>query len=196
MRTRLVVAAGAIALVAAIAVPGAFGETTKCIGTPVAGTTTLDNVKVPRGATCTLSGVKVKGNIKVGEDATLIATNVNVKGSIQAKEFTSVRINGASKVGGSIQLLEGLGAGTLATISGTRVKGEIQLKDNMGTVVVSNNLVNGDIQVFENAGASSISTNMVGGNLQCKENLPDPIGAGNIVRGNAEDQCELIAIES
>jgi hypothetical protein len=196
MRTRLVVAASAIALVAVIAVPGAFGETTKCIGTPVAGTTTLDNVKVPRGATCTLSGVKVKGNIKVGEDATLIATNVNVKGSIQAKEFKSVRINGASKIGGSIQLLEGFGNGGMATISGTRVKGEIQLDDNFGTVVISNNRVNGDIQLFDNAGASTIATNLVGGNLQCKENLPNPIGAGNVVKGNAEDQCEAIAIES
>ena len=35
------------------------------------GTAKLDNVKVPRGATCTLNG-RVKGNIKVGEDATLI----------------------------------------------------------------------------------------------------------------------------
>ena len=191
MRTRLVVATSVIALVAVVGVPGAFGETTKCIGAPIAGTTTLDNVKVPRGATCTLSGVKVKGNIKVGEDATLIATNVNVKGSIQAKEFTSVRINGASKIGGSIQLIEGFATtGALATINGTRVKGEIQLDENFGAVVITNNRVNGDVQLFDNAGSSSIATNLIGGNLQCKENFPAPIGAGNMVKGNAEDQCE------
>jgi hypothetical protein len=197
MRTRLVMAAGAIALVAAIGVPGAFAETTKCIVTPIAGTTMLDNVKVPRGQTCTLTNVRVKGSIKVGSDARLVATNVDVKGSIQAKDYASVRINGASKVGGSIQLVEGFGGtATLVTITGTRVKGEIQLKDNFGVVSISANRVNGDIQVFENAGASTIATNLVGGNLQCKENLPAPIGAGNMVKGNAEDQCEAIAIES
>jgi hypothetical protein len=197
VRTRLLVAASAIALVAAVGVPGAFAETTRCIGTPVAGTTMLDNVKVPRGATCTLSNVRVKGNIKVGEDATLIATNVNVKGSVQAREFASVRVNGASKVGGSIQLVGGFATtGTLATISGTRVKGEIQLDENFGTVVIANNRVNGDVQLFENAGASTLATNLIGGNLQCKENLPGPIGAGNMVKGNAEDQCEDLVVAS
>jgi hypothetical protein len=198
MRTRLVVAASAIALVAVAAVPGAFAETTRCIGTPIAGTTMLDNVKVPRGATCTLTNVKVKGNVKVGSDATLVSTNVNVKGSIQAKEYRSVTINGASKVGGSIQLIEG-GEGmtqSVARINGTRVKGEIQLDENFGSVVITNNRVNGDVQLFENAGAASIATNVIGGNLQCKENLPGPIGAGNMVKGNAEDQCEDLVVAS
>jgi hypothetical protein len=195
MRARhLLVTATALAVVAVVSVPGAFGETTRCVGAPVAGTTTLDNVKVPRGATCTLNGVRVKGNIKVGEDARLIATNVNVKGSVQAKEFASVRINGASKIGGSIQLAEGFGNGGLVTITGTRVKGEIQLDDNFGTVAITSNRVNGDIQLFDNAGASTITSNLVGGNLQCKENLPAPTGSGNMVRGNAEDDCEDLAL--
>jgi hypothetical protein len=198
MSARFVVAASTIALVAVAGIPSAFAETTRCIGTPIAGTTMLDNVKVPRGATCTLSNVKVKGNIKVGPDATLVATNVNVKGSVQAKEYRSVTINGASKVGGSIQLIEGGEAMTqsVARINGTRVKGEIQLDENFGSVVITNNRVNGDVQLWENAGASSIATNLVGGNLQCKENLPEPVGAGNMVKGNAEDQCEDLVVAS
>lgn len=199
MKTRhLLVAVAAIALVAVVTVPGAFGETTRCIGTPIAGTTTLDNVKVPRDVTCTLTGVRVKGNIKVGPGATLIATNVDVKGSIQAKGYRSVTINGTSKVGGSIQLVDGGTAMTesVARINGTRVKGEVQLDENFGVVAVTNNRVNGDIQLFENGGASTFAANLIGGNLQCKENFPNPVGAGNMVKGNAEDQCELLAVGS
>jgi len=193
MKTRhLLAAVSAIALVAAVSVvPGAFGETTKCIGTPVAGTTMLDNVKVPRGQTCTLSNVRVKGSIKVGVDATLVAMNVDVKGSIQGKEFKSVTINGVSKVGGSIQLDDGgFGAPMAVRVNTTRVKGEIQLKESMGVIQITGNRINGDVQLFDNLGASTISTNMIGGNLQCKENLPPPTGTGNLVRGNAEDDCE------
>jgi hypothetical protein len=172
MRARhLLLAATAIAAVAVVSVPGAFGETRRCVGTLNGTTGTLDNVKVPREATCTLSGVRVKGNIKVGVDATLIATNVKVGGSVQGKETTQVTITGATtKIGGSIQLVEGGGV----TLTQIRVKGDVQLVDNFGAIALSGNRIDG--------------------NLQCKENLPDPVGAGNLVKGNAEDQCEDLAL--
>jgi hypothetical protein len=172
MRARhLLLAATALAVVAVVSVPGAFGETRKCIGTLNGTTGTLDNVKVPRDATCTLSGLRVKGNIKLGLDATLIATNVKVGGNIQGKETAQVTVTGATtKVGGSIQLVDGGGV----TLTQIRVKG--------------------DVQLFDNFGAIALSTNRIDGNLQCKENLPAPIGAGNMVKGNAEDQCEGLAL--
>jgi hypothetical protein len=167
----LVVAVTVIALAAVVSVPGAFAETRKCVGTLNGSTTGLDNVKVPRGATCTLSGVRLRGNIKVGADATLIATNVRVNGSIQGKEAAQVTVTGAlTKVGGSVQLVEGGGV-TLTTI---RVKGDVQLFDNLGPMAITGNRIDG--------------------NLQCKENLPEPVGAGNLVQGNAEDQCEDLAL--
>jgi hypothetical protein len=168
---RILLALSAFALVAAVSVPGAFGETRKCINMTFNGTVTLDNVKVPRGATCTLNGTRVKGNIKVGDGATLIATNVRVNGNIQAKEHAQVTVTGAlTKVGGSVQLIEGGNA----TLTDIRVKG--------------------DIQLFENLGANSVFRNRVDGNLQCKENTPDPVGGQNLVKGNAEDECDDIAV--
>jgi hypothetical protein len=54
--------------------------------------------------------------------------------------------------------------------------------------------VKGDIQLFENDGALVVSTNRINGNLQCKENDTEPTGGGNVVGGNAEDQCEDLAV--
>jgi hypothetical protein len=157
----LLVAAAAVL----VAAPNALAEETKCRGN--LNGVTVDNLKVPTGATCTLNGTKVKGTIKVGRDATLVATNVKVVGNIQAENHTRVVVNGTTtKVGGSIQLVQGLSA----TIRNTRV--------------------NGDIQLFENEGAQVVSTNRINGNLQCKENDSAPTGGGNVVGGNAEDQCE------
>jgi hypothetical protein len=159
-------------LVAAVFVGGttaAPAETRKC--TAGFGAVTLDNVKVPRDAVCTLTGTKVKGTIKVGDGATLIATNVKVIGNVQAKEHLLVRLNGmTTKIGGSVQLVDG-GAATLNTI---RVKG--------------------DVQLFDNSGPQTLTGNRIDGNLQCKENLPLPTGSGNIVKGNAEDDCEGLEI--
>jgi hypothetical protein len=168
-RFTLVLAVAGLAAVAAA--PGAYAETRKCTGA-FNGTVKFDNIKVPKGATCTLNGTRVKGNIKVGRDATLIASNVKIGGNIQSQGFALVRVNGmSSKVGGSIQLKDG----DVATL--TNVK------------------VNGDIQLFDNYDALTLNGNKIGGNLQCKENFDDPTGANNKVKGNAEDQCEGIAIE-
>ena len=158
--SKLLPAVLALAVVAIAVVPGAFAETTKCIGTPIAGTTTLDNVKVPRGATCALGNVKVKGSIKVGVDASLTLTSVDVKGNVQGKGYRSVTINGTSRIGGSIQLVDGGESMTAAAvrINGTRIKGEVQLEENFGTIAITSNRINGDVQLFDNVGASSVAS--------------------------------------
>jgi hypothetical protein len=161
-----VLVAGAVAVVAA---PSAFAEETKCRWSLNA--VTVDNLKVPKGATCTLNGTRVKGTIKVGRGATLVATNVKVVGNIQAENHARVVVNGTTtKVGGSIQLVQG------------------------GSATVRNVKVKGDVQLFENDGALVVSTNRINGNLQCKVNDSDPSGGGNVVGGNAEDQCEGLAL--
>jgi len=58
----------------------AFAEENVCRGT--IGAKTLDNVKVPQGANCTLKGTKVKGTIKVKSGARLEAIKVNVIGNV------------------------------------------------------------------------------------------------------------------
>jgi hypothetical protein len=138
-----------------------------CRGT--IGRVTLDNVKVPAGANCTLNGTRVKGNIKVNGNARLSAGNVRVDGNIQSQGHTRVSVVD-SFVDGSIQLESG------------------------GAVNLRRNDVNGDIQLFSNrkAGTKYVFRNIVDGNLQCKSNVPAPTGGQNRVAGNKEDQCRRL----
>lgn len=174
MRVRQFMLVGLVAALAAVvAAPGAYAETTKCTSSFTNGAVKFDNIKVPKDATCMLTGVRVKGNIKVGSGATLIARDVKVGGNIQGKEFERVVVNGTrSKVGGSIQLKEADGTITLTAV---KVKGDIQLFENFEVITLTNNKING--------------------NLQCKENWEEPIaGSGNKVKGNAEDQCDISSL--
>jgi hypothetical protein len=167
--TKTILATTVAAVAAIVAVPTAMAEERKCRGTLNA--ITVDNLKVPKGATCTLNGTRVKGTIKVGRNATLVATNVKVVGNIQAENHRRVVVNGtATRVGGSIQLVQG------------------------GSASVQKAKVKGDVQLFENDGVQVVSTNRIDGNLQCKENDSDPTGGGNVVGGNAEDQCEGLEV--
>jgi hypothetical protein len=153
-----------LALVAGLAgAATAAAEERTCRGT--LGAITVDNLRVPQGATCTLNGTRVQGTVKVERDATLRATGIRVIGNVQAENHRSVTVAGSSTVGGSIQLVQG------------------------GTADLVGNRVTGDIQLFANRGAQSVTRNRVNGNLQCKENVPAPTGGGNIVQGNKEDQC-------
>jgi hypothetical protein len=54
---------------------------------------TVDNLRVPQGATCTLNGTYVKGTIKVERAATLRAHGVRVIGNVQAENSRNVVVN-------------------------------------------------------------------------------------------------------
>ncbi len=167
-RTLAGAAAGAGLLVTAglVAAPGAAADDFTC-RTSV-GAARLDNVKVPAGATCRLTGTKVKGTIKVERGATLVASGVVVDGNIQSQGHRSV------------------------TVTGSYVDGSIQLESG-GALSLTRNRVNGDIQLFSNYyGTKMVSGNVVGGNLQCKSNTPPPTGGNNLVDGNKEDQCRWL----
>ena len=155
--TAMVIAGVAVAATAA----PAFAEERTCRGT--LGAITVDNLRVPSGATCTLSGTRVEGTVKVERGATLKASGIRVKGNIQAESAKFVGV-ATSRVGGSIQIVQG------------------------GSSTVDRNDVNGDVQFFENRGPTKITRNRIDGNLQCKENVPAPTG-GNVVQGVKEDQC-------
>ena len=146
------------------AVPAA-AEERSCRGS--IGAVTVDNLRVPQGATCTLNGTRVKGTVKVERAATLHASKIRVVGSVQAENHKQVNISG-SAVGGSIQVKQGGGSS------------------------LSTNTVNGDVQYFTNRGTITIRSNRIDGNLQCKENQPAPTGGGNVVQGNKEDQCRRL----
>ena len=90
-----------------------------CRGT--IGAATVDNLRVPQGATCTLNGTRVKGTVKVERDATLRAFGVRVIGNVQAENARNVVVREGSRVGGSVQIVQG-GA---ARVLGNRINGDI-----------------------------------------------------------------------
>jgi hypothetical protein len=155
-----VLAAAAVALA-----PPAAAEDTICTGS--LGAETHDNVVVPDGATCSLSGTIVEGNVIVGTGSTLTSTGARVDGNVQAEGARQVSLSGGT-VGGSVQLEQG------------------------GAVSVDGVTVGSDVQVNANTGGVSITRNDIDGNLQCQSNAPAPTGGENVVRGSAEDQCATL----
>ncbi len=162
----------------------ALAEETVCRGT--IGARTLDNVKVPQGATCTLEGTKVEGTIKVNSGARLEAIDVNVIGNVQGENARNVIVRKNSRVGGSVQIVQG----KKAKVASSKVKMDILYDEQSGEVIVRSNTVGGNVQAFQNTGGVRIRDNVIDGNLQCKENQPAPTGGNNQVEGSKEDQCE------
>jgi hypothetical protein len=163
MRRKLGPALAVVAITAAaFTVAPAFAEERTCRG--ALGAVTVDNLRVPQGATCKLTGTRVQGTLQVGRGATLKAVRIRVVGNIQAEGAAVVNVV-SSKIGGSIQVVQGR--------SSTLIR----------------NRVNHDVQYFENRGVISVTGNRIDGNLQCKENRRRPVGGGNAVQGVKEDQC-------
>lgn len=166
--------------------PAAHAEERTCRGS--LGRITVDNLRVPDGATCTLNGTTVKGTIKVEGRATLVADSVRVVGNVQAEDAKKVVVRNGSRVGGSVQVVQG----GIGRVVGTNVQGDILYDDQGGKVAAIRSTVGGNIQAFQNTGGVEIRGNRVDGNLQCKENRPAPVGGNNIVDGSKEDQCSRL----
>ena len=185
MRKLLLVSTLAAGLSMVAAAPASAEERT-CRGT--LGAVTVDNLRVPQGATCTLIGTRVKGTIKVERAASLNASGVSVVGNVQAENAANVAVHSGSTVGGSIQVVQG-GA---ARVSDSRVANDVLFDENTRALSALRNQIGGNLQAFQNTGGVAISANRIDGNLQCKENQPPPTGSGNVVQGNKEDQCRRL----
>ena len=93
-------AASGLVLTAAVATaPSAAAGDRTCRGT--IGKVTVDDVKVPKGATCTLKGTRVKGNITVGSKAVLKGHNMRVDGNLQCKSNSPAPKGARNKVKGN-----------------------------------------------------------------------------------------------
>jgi hypothetical protein len=179
---------GLIAVIAVLATAlpqAALGEERSCRGT--LGRVSLDNLRVPQGATCKLKGTRLNGTITVQRGATLIANRARINGNVQAENARNVVVR-RSRVGGSIQVKQGGGA----TVAGSRVIHDIQFDANGRLLRAHRNRVGGSIQVVGNSGGASIVRNVINGNLDCKENRPAPTGGGNVVGESKTDQCERL----
>jgi hypothetical protein len=180
--------AAVVAVAGAMLLPAgqALAEERVCRGT--IGAVTVDNLRVPQGATCTLNGTYVKGTVKVEGNAILRAFGIRVVGNVQAENAGNVVVREGSRIGGSVQIVQG-GA---ARILGNRINGDILFDEQDRALRANSNVIGGNLQAFQNTGGVEIRNNRIDGNLQCKENRPAPVGGGNIVQGNKEDQCQRL----
>jgi hypothetical protein len=92
--------AAAVAAVLAIASP-ADARDLKCNG--VFKGKTYDDVTVPRGAACTLTGSTVRGDVKALKDAYFQATDTAVRGDVEGKGAQTIFIDTGSRVAGSVE---------------------------------------------------------------------------------------------
>jgi hypothetical protein len=190
MNTRVARLAGMLVLAASLllaAAPAAvLAEERTCRSS--LGSITVDNLRVPDGATCTLTGTKVKGTIKVERRAILRAFGVRVIGNIQGENSQRVAVRNGSRVGGSIQVVQS----RYVTILDSRINGDILVDENTRRNNIRRNVVGGNVQAFQNTGGVEIYRNRIDGNLQCKANSPRPVGANNVVFGVKQDQCKRL----
>jgi hypothetical protein len=186
--TRTILAAAALsATLGILSAPApAAAEERVCRGRIAA--QTVDNLRVPANARCVLEGTRVKGTVLVERNAVLLAARVMVIGNVQAEGAARVSVFDGSRVGGSVQVVQG----GFATVADSRIEGSIQLEENREAQSVVRTRVGADIQAFQNRGGVRIARNVVDGNLQCKENRPAPTGGRNVVQGSKEDQCRRL----
>jgi len=176
----------ALAISALLAVaPAAQAEERVCRGT--IGTTTVDNLLVPQGATCTLNGTRVEGTVQVQRNATLFANGIRVKGNVQSEGFKNIVLRRDSVVVGSVQLENGLAGGS-GRVLNTRINGDLQFFQNEARMVARGNTILAHFQANQNKGGLVIKDNRIAENLQCQSNNPPPTGGGNTA-GEKEGQC-------
>ncbi len=175
-------------LALAVVAPAALAEERVCRGT--IGATTVDNLRVPQGASCTLDGTRVQGTVKVENGARLVATGVRVNGNVQSEGFRSVTLRGDSRIGGNVQLENGLSGGSGRILS-SRINGDLQFESNEARMLARNSTILANFQVVQNTGGVVLTNNTIAQSLQCKENIPAPTGGGNQA-GDKEDQCSTL----
>lgn len=149
---------------------------------------TVDNMRVPSGATCRLKGTVVKGTIYIGTGSVLKANGVRVVGNVQAENSRKVVVRRGSSVGGSIQVVQG----RKASVRGSRVNADVLFDEQTGRVRAK-------AQPNRRQSSSFPELWRGEGHFQpdrwqppMKENHPAPVGGNNIVQGNKEDQCSRL----
>lgn len=179
----LVTALGATTALLIAPSPVSAGDT-ECVGTL---TGAHDNVVVPSGAVCILTGATVSGNVKALEDSRLFVNASTVAGKVEGDKASEVRVQFESQVGGNIAV-KGADEGSFNAVDiNVRVGGDVQFEENHGVVFIDAALIAGDVDVVKNIGRVEVEFNAVGGNVKVEDNVIDVRGmsvAGNQVTGN------------
>ena len=147
------------------------------------GAHTYNNVVVPAGARCLLTGTRLIGNLELQVGASVDTVNAVIDGNLSADRSGPVQVYDG-QFNGSIQVRRGQSV----VVFGTRLNGSVQLDDNIGPLWLQSLRLDGNIQLDNNRGPASLNGNVANGNLQCTGNQPAPTGAGNLA-ASKQGQC-------
>jgi hypothetical protein len=169
-----------------VGAPAAHADDFQCVG--VVGPITVDNVVVPSGTECLLSGTQVLGNVKTEPGADLTMGGANVHGNVQvmsgstaAAFFSTIggdyQCDGClsqdlflSRVGGNFQVT---GAEDQALVVISDVAGGVEIVDSgsaAGFFSIDETVIGGNVKFEKNAGSTAFRENTIGGELQIFEN--------------------------
>jgi hypothetical protein len=179
----------AVLLVLPATAPGATLGDTTCVG---ALTGVHDNVIVPSGADCVLTGAEVRGNVKILTEGSLRAiasgtTTTRIGGSVQGDDVEFALLQFQTRVGGDLQIKRSNPGTTSGHDIGTIVGGDTQLEANDGDLFVDAAQIRGELEVIKNTARLEIEFNIVGGGIKIEDNLVPPTGMsilGNRTPGN------------
>jgi hypothetical protein len=179
----------AASLLAAVLAKPAWAEATVCTGVL---TGVHENVVVPEGAVCTLSGAHVTGDVRVREEGTLLSEGATIDGSVLGPNVRQVDLRFETQVGGDV-LIKGANPGTRNGFDiNARVGGDALLEKNQGNVFVDGAFVEGNLEVSKNISDRflHVEFNTVGGNIKVEKNViqsPSFMSVlGNQVTGNLQ----------
>ncbi len=142
MRKAFVLPVVALVAVLATASPAAAHNKFRCEST-VTGVT-VDNVVVPRDASCILVDSTVNGNVSVGKNAFFQATNTAIGGKVRADRALGVFIDSDSSVGRSVRTDDT----PQVFIFNATVNGDVEVDDTAEVVQICGTTVsNGDVEV-------------------------------------------------
>ncbi len=125
----------------------------------------VEQVSVPRNATCTLNGTRVRGDVKVAAGARLYANGAHIDGNIQAEDARVVNTTDDTFVDGDVQVKRRASVSILNTI----IDGNLQVEESGASLVASDSRINGDLQV-KKANSADLARVFVRGNIQLEEN--------------------------
>lgn len=179
MRRILVLGAAVAVMVIGMAPVAGAGNDLVCTGAVNSGT--YDNVSVPEGESCELSGsVVVQGDMKAKGAANVVVSGITIEGNVKIEKSTGslVLFNGGTTVLGNLELIDNtVGGGVLAGSCGSggiAVDGNVKVAENHAPVVAANcSTYGGDVTIKGNQVVDTVQAfcnEFTGGNVELSEN--------------------------
>jgi hypothetical protein len=143
-----------------------------------------DDVEIPSNTTCVFTNVRVQGRLDLRRGSRLVAVGLTVDDHVHANDAAALDLTD-SQIDGELRFERG---GTVA-IRTTTIDGKLELKSNLGSITLSDNVVDEDIKVEDNRGGPFTLFRNSAKSIDCQGNDPAPTGAGNVAADRLKAQC-------